>query len=450
MLFAAMLLWAAPVWAAKVVDVRVGQHADFDRIVFDLDGFAAYQVRSISKDEIVVTIMATSQSRDITLDKGLVRSVRMTPVAQGAEIRIRVSESRVQVKDMMLQSPARIVIDLRRPEATAASAAKPAPVVKPAPVAKPAPVVTPKETAIPPATAKSEPVIAVTEAKPEAVAEALTTTPPPIPAESSPEVPVAAPESNVEKAQPPLVAREVAQGTKLESMAGAPSKTVEPPRGVPRRVVNTRAPAPAPAPEGSAYTFGDVRTLGAGGLVLLVGVVGLLWWRRRGKAPVAEGAAEIEGDWFAMDSGDSEELPIPIEDSEATLPVSSQKAWDAAPTTEDIKFDEEASEEELGKHAMPSPQKREEPAAHATPIGVIGGAAPSVPLEQYQRLEERLAKLESRLSEMEEARERLEQQGVNQTEELRVQRAAIARTQRVIRDLTRPQDEAATEPVPKE
>jgi hypothetical protein len=63
-------------------------------------------------------------------------------------------------------------------------------------------------------------------------------------------------------------------------------------------------------------------------------------------------------------------------------------------------------------------------------------------------LEQRLALIEQRLARDADARERLERQVVAQTEELRVQRAAIARTQRVLRTLSRPED-LATEPVIK-
>ena len=50
-------------------------------------------------------------------------------------------------------------------------------------------------------------------------------------------------------------------------------------------------------------------------------------------------------------------------------------------------------------------------------------------------------------SEAVDARERLERQVAAQTEELRVQRAAIARTQRAVRNMARPEeDTAATEP----
>lgn len=60
----------------------------------------------------------------------------------------------------------------------------------------------------------------------------------------------------------------------------------------------------------------------------------------------------------------------------------------------------------------------------------------------------RLSALESRCDELVDARDRLERQVAAQTEELRVQRAAIARTQRAVRNLGRPEGEEqeATEP----
>lgn len=65
-----------------------------------------------------------------------------------------------------------------------------------------------------------------------------------------------------------------------------------------------------------------------------------------------------------------------------------------------------------------------------------------------QDLERRMKQLESQVEELLETKERLERQVAAQTEELRVQRAAIARTQRVLRTVVKPDDEA-TEPVPK-
>jgi septal ring factor EnvC (AmiA/AmiB activator) len=65
-----------------------------------------------------------------------------------------------------------------------------------------------------------------------------------------------------------------------------------------------------------------------------------------------------------------------------------------------------------------------------------------------EELERRLAHLETRLEEVVDAKERLERHVAAQTEELRVQRAAIARTQRVLRGVVK-SDDLPTEPAPK-
>src|SRR5262249_22423272 len=78
-----------------------------------------------------------------------------------------------------------------------------------------------------------------------------------------------------------------------------------------------------------------------------------------------------------------------------------------------------------------------------------GSAAPSTSpdlMRMLQDMERRIATLEARLDESNEAREKLERQVAAQSEELRVQRAAIARTQRALRTMTRGEEDRATEP----
>jgi hypothetical protein len=65
------------------------------------------------------------------------------------------------------------------------------------------------------------------------------------------------------------------------------------------------------------------------------------------------------------------------------------------------------------------------------------------PDEFVPTLERRISRLEGRIEELLESRERLERYAAAQNEELRVQRAAIARTQRVLRGIVRPEDQAA-------
>ncbi len=78
------------------------------------------------------------------------------------------------------------------------------------------------------------------------------------------------------------------------------------------------------------------------------------------------------------------------------------------------------------------------------------GSAVADVLRLVQELDSRVAKLETRLEEALDARERLERQVGAQTEELRVQRAAIARTQRAVRNLNQPVDDNPTEPALKQ
>ena len=84
------------------------------------------------------------------------------------------------------------------------------------------------------------------------------------------------------------------------------------------------------------------------------------------------------------------------------------------------------------------------------PAARMGGSAAPSPspdiTRMFQDMERRIATLEARLDESNEAREKLERQVAAQSEELRVQRAAIARTQRALRTMTRGDEDKATEP----
>jgi hypothetical protein len=80
------------------------------------------------------------------------------------------------------------------------------------------------------------------------------------------------------------------------------------------------------------------------------------------------------------------------------------------------------------------------------PMMGVGAGDGSEVMRMLQELGQKVATLESRLDQVTEAKDRLERQVEAQTEELRVQRAAIARTQRALRNLNRPEEEAPTEP----
>jgi len=83
---------------------------------------------------------------------------------------------------------------------------------------------------------------------------------------------------------------------------------------------------------------------------------------------------------------------------------------------------------------------------NAPPPPMGASAGDSDVARMMAEFERRMAGMETRIDELVDAKERLERQVAAQTEELRVQRAAIARTQRAVRNLNRPGDDAPTEP----
>ena len=91
------------------------------------------------------------------------------------------------------------------------------------------------------------------------------------------------------------------------------------------------------------------------------------------------------------------------------------------------------------------------PPPGAAPMGAqaaaLGGGDVARLMGEFER---RIAGMEARIDELVEAKERLERQVAAQTEELRVQRAAIARTQRAVRNMSRPIDDSATEPAERD
>jgi hypothetical protein len=171
--------------------------------------------------------------------------------------------------------------------------------------------------------------------------------------------------------------------------------------------------------------------VGAGLVLFLFVVMRIL---RRHSKPTSLDALEV-----AREAG----VPVESEDVFATI-AAAGKDGDAQPETAfpvagPGLFDDEREKGESEMDVrMDLPIER-----GPRPVPMASDSASS-PL--LQELERRMAQLESRLDEANEARERLERQVTAQSEELRVQRAAIARTQRALRGMTRVGDEQATEP----
>jgi hypothetical protein len=112
-------------------------------------------------------------------------------------------------------------------------------------------------------------------------------------------------------------------------------------------------------------------------------------------------------------------------------------------------FDVEPADDEVGsRHGFePGAEPVIGPEAQLAGAAGLRGAGAGAE-RRVEELERRVAHLEKRLEEVAEVKDRLDRQLATQNEELRVQRAAIARTQRVLRNLSQNPD-PATEPAPK-
>src|SRR5210317_1397946 len=64
-----LLASAFPAWSAEIVEVRVGRHPEFTRVVFELDRATGYRIErsdpSMEVAELVVSLEAASVPRNI-------------------------------------------------------------------------------------------------------------------------------------------------------------------------------------------------------------------------------------------------------------------------------------------------------------------------------------------------------------------------------------------------
>jgi hypothetical protein len=270
----------------------------------------------------------------------------------------------------------------------------------------------------------------------------------------------------------------------------APPVAVVPSPPAPAPVAPVPAPpTPAAPPSSWSDRLGDPLTLGLiGAAVLGLAAIAVVLRRRRALPNDLDVTAIAEEVEQSSDAGASGRIPsggFAMGDDSSSAPVSSfgglfDQPISAAPPAppapmpvpersappiamptpsasdaEDSLFDDAGAmpgEPESGGDAamdteMDFPVDRR---TSPTAARMGGSAAPSGPAPDVARMlqefERRIATLEARLDESNEAREKLERQVAAQSEELRVQRAAIARTQRALRTMTRGDEDKATEP----
>ena len=510
------LLFALPAWSGNLVQVRVGNHPTYTRVVFEFDAPSGYRIErraaGESENTILVTLDAASRARNIVSKSKGVESIDVDGGSGRAVAHITTRQVGLPIREMILTNPPRVVLDLMIPGAEAApqaeiAEAKPTPVepeAQPEPtaaqpdeivVAEPEPQ--PAEI-VPESEVASEPLVevpdlAIVDAPKQAeaiadveegVAEAV------VSAEAAAS---AAAEAVVDTALDPA-AESAAEGT--DEVADAAAETdaplavvdmadlmaeaeaIEPdaqpvapevPSALESRIAASRV-GPETRDETAPFDLKLAGMIGAGVLALLVFVALVI--RSRGSKPTemdvtaladeADAAADptshegrLPEGGFAM-AADFHEASAPDEDFEYAA-VESQddenkpiESTGVATAARPGLFDKSHQEEDamsMDNQDLPtSHMDSEAPTQLGIGAAAIGADMDSSVANLIQELERRVAHMEARLDESNEARESLERQVEAQAEELRVQRAAIARTQRAVRSLNRPDEDQATEP----
>ncbi|MCH8083544.1 MAG: hypothetical protein IH885_04850 [Myxococcales bacterium] len=512
-----LLLIAVPAQASRIVQIRVGNHPTFTRLVFEMDAFAGYQVErragTDGTEQLIVTLEASTPSREINSKSVGIESVRIAEGADQAIAQIRLRKSGLQMKEMILSNPPRIVLDFVHSAAAVAEMtgdpyAKPTP-VEPKPVV--AKVVEPKP--------EPKPVVAkVVEPKPEPkpkrkrgsprhkrrpkpdTAEGVEK-----PAPSSEETEMIDSEQGSgegESSTAPDADRRAAQRASIpgvhkrgglelptDPMADPPSDQIADaagagsaaPLGSSKRVAKPstdqtkrQAPSPSdvtrrieePKSADSGLPFNTVTLVGIAVGALIVLVVAVRIFRRRSlpnDLDVTAFADAPDDDTAELDRGTSDQIPAeevsmndsPTDDASApqveeqnTAAYSLSEVAATATEPETGLYNEDSEgEKPMDMDTSNLPTERED--FSASPAAVMSGGDSNMS-QLVQELAGRIANLETRLDEANDSRERLERQVAAQSEELRVQRAAIARTQRALRSLSRSEEDQATEPALRE
>jgi hypothetical protein len=143
-----LLLAAGAAVAARVVDVRVGTHPGYARVVLETDAPAAHEIvtaPAVTPGEVVVRIAATSAARALPGRGVTAPEVVLEPQPDGTTLaRIRAAGP-VRVETQVLRAPPRLVLDLRAGAPVAAPAAETAGEIA---AAEPEPVPAPEPEAV--------------------------------------------------------------------------------------------------------------------------------------------------------------------------------------------------------------------------------------------------------------------------------------------------------------
>jgi hypothetical protein len=431
--FAVSVLCAAisgsAAWASALKDVRVGPNPDYTRVVIETDAKASYSLNQ-GEGVITVEVQASSTPKSVAAKSQQLSWVRVEPAGASSIVKIEL-KGPARVKQMVLTGPHRIVLDVYGDASGVAEKPTPLPKREPSVAATPKPVA---PTPMVEATPQASPPLAAEDALLHEEANSLLGPEPTV----TPSDQIAAAEGAGET------------GDESEAEEAAPTPAVaqtEPPKLPPIRLA-------AKKERGLVDWLMTPWVLGLLAVVAL-GLAVILMRRRPAKPAVAtpvEESASVAS-LFSPEASAADQSAA-TESSDDTFAVRGGEKAQLAPPSGDegvSAFDFESPEATDGEKPEAAPAQ----GAMVSTIGAVTSTAAyqSSPTAtgglNLAELDRRLALLEQRLEEVIDAKDRLERQVSAQTEELRVQRAAIARTQRVLRTVVRPEDDQPSEPVLK-
>jgi LPXTG-motif cell wall-anchored protein len=511
--------------AAEIVEVRVGRHAEFTRIVFELDRAAGYRIEranpSPGVSELVVSLEATSIPRRIRSSKSLIEQVEVEPSGARSVARVRLAKGGLRLKEMILASPPRIVLDVLSDEPVArdtssagsagsagstsgtSAAAKQSSTPSTSTststttsgaasgatadrgsagtrtatttATKPA-AATPTSTSTPTKKSASK-TVASTSAADRVVAKVDAKTDGETGASADAPAGSSSSDSDATADARQKALAEASRAADAEEPSGAMKILQEREEALARaaREPSTSTRVERPAAKSDARPMVAKKTAkdedggwmtwamaAAGAVVLLLG--GLVFWRRR------QGGEEVV---FDDDEASQDDAPIEFGRSPSSASAESDNPFAGLMDDEDEQLTLGAQDETPSSttgnggdafafgHAGDGEEEKEVEEMEMISRDAVNESLGGMPSamgggsEEFQQMmremNRRVEALEGRIDELVDARDRLERQVAAQTEELRVQRAAIARTQRAVRNLARPEDEPeATEPALRE
>jgi hypothetical protein len=125
LIIATSLLFAATAMAVpKISGVRTGEHEDFARLVFELEGTAQVGESQISSGRIWLTLLGVETALPKTrLLEGTIRSVEFVKEGKNVKAEVEVADSDFEINVFALTDPDRIVVDVfPEPQASALNA----------------------------------------------------------------------------------------------------------------------------------------------------------------------------------------------------------------------------------------------------------------------------------------------------------------------------------------